>query len=586
GYSLLFSLGNQLQQLITLPMGDCGLLKIWSTLSDCYVHIQKLLNSLKVGDPLTGIETLRSGISFHNDLQSVMSRLSDDITSILAYRNTLSDSTQSLQSIVNELALKDDIQAIIKIIGSLTEQSVCRPSCTLELFLNSIPIMNNITDCSITIGRDTVFDVIQLSSTDSRFFSKVNNSSEWPSLGIEAIYQGTSWSFLVEEVTGNERSFSIWGRSFAAKKSAEPFKKETTYVVESDQLASDLADDLIPELAISWQVVDWLITDGYTVTGTPIEMLKELAASVGAVVRATPDGTGLQVAHKFPIRPVNLQSATSVDSFDRETNITLLDLSCIHGDASNSVVVYGQSLVDQFSLIFEAEESCVVVDQLAYLRVYPAMSGAGYLLASTGLAPTYESAHMEDYDEVVYFITGKASVSRPIKELISIEWDGLVPVGGYTWTVGSSNVVLNSGGIAVGRIKYKTSYDRWSVGHVGLGDLLVVLFQDKDSGTTARVYFGAGDREAESISRPNLTSLEAAIEAGKAWLDDNSYNKLKCALKTPCVNLMDGQIVSLESVPSGVEGNWLVFRHVISASIVDNTRKVWSNLDVVQFEQP
>lgn len=587
--SLLLGLGSELRQLILTPAAIFGVEKVLGSLSICQIYIQKLLNSLRVGDPLSGTEVLRGALALHINLQTLLLELSDSIATVHGYiqaqRNELSDDVQSLENILGSFALKDEAQSILKFIGSLTKLPALRPSCALEIYLNSRPILHKIISCSITLDRTVTFDTIQLTSTDSQFFSNVNDISEWPSLELEVIYQGTSWSFLIEDVTGGEQSFGIWGRSIAAKKSAEPFKEEITHIVESDQLASDLASDLVLDLAIDWQVVDWTITKGYTLTGTPINMLKELADSVGAVARATPDGTGVQIVRKFPTRPIDLPFAPPIASFDREVEITTLDLSCTPGDGSNSIVVFGQSLVDRTTLIFEAEDSCVVVGQLAYLKVYPAMAGVGYVLSSTGTDPVFERSYEEECDEVLFFISGKASVSRPIKELISIEWDGLIPAGGHAWTIGGSDIILEFGKHAVGRVKYKTSYDSWSAGHIGEGDLLVVLTQDKSSGIVARIYFGAGDREAESISKPNLTSLEAVEEAGKVWLDDNSYHKHNCGIKVPCTDIVDGQVIGLGSIPSGVEGNWVVLKHTISALIVDNTKKIWSELDACQFEQ-
>jgi hypothetical protein len=181
-------------------------------------------------------------------------------------------------------------------------------------------------------------------------------------------------------------------------------------------------------------------------------------------------------------------------------------------------------------------------------------------------------------------VGGKGSVSYPIISLKSITWDGATPAG-FEYTAGQDEIVLTDETLAaVGEVVYSTRYDVWHGTHSGEGQLLVVCYLDEGGGIVAKVYFGEGDREADDIDRPILTSIEAAVAAGQAFLDDTSYNRLIRAIIVPCSDVSDGDVVSVLSDLSGVTGNTFVLRHEVSARVDNEALKITSNLNVVQFE--
>lgn len=581
-FNILTPLGVTLGQLINTPIAQLEIQSIINQLSSYISNFQSVISQLTIGDPFTEKQGLVSSLQSEAGYQVFLNELSDAVTKIQAIRTTLSESFTSKISLINELALKNDIQSLLAIIGSLSDQSALYPDCAMNIYLNGEPINRHIDRITFTMDREALFDTVSISSFYEPLYKKVQAITGDEGSVIEVQYKGTSWSFLVETLSGYELNFSVWGRSIAAK-SDTPFKDSSDYVLEAETLASDLADALVPDLAITWSVVDWKVPVGWSTSGTPVQMLQDLAACVGAVVRVFPDGTGLYVADRYTTRPVALPYASAVEYFDRNTNLISLSSNALFGTKVNAVTVYGYSPLGQYSIILEAD-SCVVVGNSAEIKVYPALGGIGYVLKSSDGTPVYKYEKTSKHTEIVTFIGGKGSVQYPILNLESITWDGVVP-SGFDYSIGQSEIVLTDDTIAaIGEVSYSTSYDVWVAGHSGEGQLVVVYIPEEGSGIVVKVYFGAGDREAEDLNRPTLTSVEAAIVAGTAFLDNTSYTKLLRSIKAPCSAVFDGDVISIQSDPSGVTGNALVMKHVVSAQLENEALKIYSSVEAVQFE--
>lgn len=581
-FNILTPLGVTLDQLINTPIAEIEIQLIINELSSYIIGIQSILNRLTTGDPFIGIQELLSSVQSETICQSIINDLSYATTKIQALRTTLSESFTSRSSLINELALKDDIQSLIAVIGSLSEQTALYPACTMNVYLNGEPVIRHNCDLSITMDRESLFDTISFNSVDELFYAKMQTAVDDEDSVLEVQYKGTSWSFLVETLTGHNLSFSVWGRSIAAK-SDTPFKDSLDYVLETETLASDLADILVPDLAITWNVVDWKVPVGWSTRGTPVQMLQDLASSVGAIVRMFPDGTGLYVDKRYPTRPVALPFATAIEYFDENINLLALASDAIIGTKVNAVTVYGHSPLSYYSITLEAD-SCVNVGNVAEIRVYPALGGVGYVLEASDGVPAYQYKKTANHTETVTFIGGKGSVRYPIVNLESILWDGAIP-SGFDYSIGQNEIILTDDTLAaIGEVSYSTSYDVWNATHSGVGHLVVIYLPEEGSGVVAKVYFNDGDREAEDLDRPTLTTIEALVAAGTAHLDNTSYTKLLRNIKIPCSGVLDGDIISIHSESSGVTGNAFVMEHVISANMEGDVFKVYSDIKAVQFE--
>jgi hypothetical protein len=577
-HNTLAPLGVTLDQLIVTPLAQIEIESIINQLSTHIVNIQTIKNKLTIGDPFTGLIPFLNSLQSDVGTQALINELSSAVTKIQTIKNELSESFTSKISLINELSLKNDIQGLITLLNGLSEQTTLYPSCSIDVYLEGKQINKQINNLSLVMDREVLFDTVSFSSKDKYLYTSIQNIVGTES-EIEIHYKGTSWAFLVEDVSGYELDFTVWGRSIAAK-SDTPFKDSTDFVLDADTMASDLAEDLVPDLAVTWNVVDWVVSEGWTATGTPVQKLQELAGSVGAVVRMYPDGTGLHVDQKYLVRPVDLPYATAVEEFDRDTNLVSLDNSRLIGTKDNAVTVYGYSPINERSVMLESG-ACVELGNTALIKVYPGLGGTGYTLESSGDSPIYQHKKTEKFTEIINFVGGKGSVNYPIVDLESISWDGAVP-SGFDFTIGQNEIVVDNNVAAVGEVTYSTSYDVWYAGHAGEGQIVVVCVPENGGGIVARVYFGDGDREADSLDRPTLTSIEAAVVAGTAYLDD-SYTKLVRKISVPCSGVFDGEVISIQSTESGVTGNAIVARHEINAALENNTLKIWSNIDAIQY---
>ena len=581
-FNILASLGETLNQLISLPIAQTEVQSFINQLSDYTANFQLIINQLTIGDPFTNKQDLQTSIQSEVGCQVLINELSDLNTKIQILISDLTESFTHRSSLIAELALKNDIQSVLTLVSSLSDQSALYPDCSINIYLNGVPINRQIINLSLTMDRETLFDTVSFNSIYPSLYLNIQDIVGSEDSVIEVQYKGNSWSFLVEELSGYELNFTVWGRSIAAR-SDTPFKDSSDYILETGTLASVLAAILVPDIAITWNAVDWEVPVGWSAKGTPVQMLQELAGSVGAIVRVFPDGTGLYIDERYTTRPIALPYASAVEYFDRDTNLISLSNNSIVGTKANAVTVYGYSLSDQYSITLEAD-NCVVVGNMAEIKVYPALSGVGYTLESSDGVPTYQYKKTSKQTETITFIGGKGSVHYPIVNLESIVWDGVIP-SSFDYNIGQTEIVLADDTVAaIGEVTYFTSYDVWFAGHTGEGQLLVVYIPEEGSGIVARVYFGEGDREAEDLSRPALTSIEAVVAAGMAYLDNTSYTKLIRNINVPCSGVFDGDVVSIQSEPSGVTGNAFVARHEISARLVGDALKVYSIMDAVQFE--
>lgn len=584
-FNILTPLGVTLDQLLIVPLAQTEAQLIINELSTHITKIQMILNQLTIGDPFSGKQDLLVSLQAESGVLSLHNQLSAVSIGLQKLISALTDSFVSRASFITELALKNDIQSALILLSSLSDQPATYPDCSIKVYLDSVPVnlIKQITNLKFTMSREVSFDVLSFSSSDVALYTKLQKIAGSPDSAIEIQYRGSSWFFLIEEVSGYELNFCVWGRSIAAAKSDAPFKDSSNFVLETDTLASDVADDLVPDLFISWNTVDWTIMAGWSVEGTPLQMLKTLADSVGAVVRSYPDGTGFYVDEKYTTRPVDLSSAVAVEEFNRDIDLVFLSTSSDSGTGSNAVTVQGYSPFSKYSIRLEAD-SCVDVGNLATIKVYPALGGVGYTLVASDGVPAYQHSLSEEHVEIVSFVGGKGSASYPITALKSITWDGVVPAG-FEYTAGQDEIVLTDDTLAaVGEVAYTTRYDVWHGAHSGEGQLLVVCCLEEGGGIVAKVYFGDGDREAENISRPNLTSTEAVIAAGRAFLDDTSYIKRIRNITVPCSGASDGAVISIKSDISGVVGNAFVLSHEVSVLLENEALKVHSIMDTVQFE--
>ena len=127
---------------------------------------------------------------------------------------------------------------------------------------------------------------------------------------VEISLNGHVWQALIERYR-DERQFgrsglSATGRSPVVQLLA-PYAVAGSQVYDDTATASQIAGGLFAfsDFTVDWQAPDWTIPAGLFATrdDTPLSALGKLAASIQATVQATPDGSGVVVASRYPVSP-------------------------------------------------------------------------------------------------------------------------------------------------------------------------------------------------------------------------------------------------------------------------------------------
>lgn len=127
---------------------------------------------------------------------------------------------------------------------------------------------------------------------------------------VEVQINGAPWQFVVEQIT-QPGSFiggkaQIRGRSIAAMAGA-PYWGTQPLVADAPTTAAQVSviANMLTGLQIDWRVEDWLIDAGeWAVVADPVEVVRRLADSVGAVTEASRSGMTLKVSPRYPEMPL------------------------------------------------------------------------------------------------------------------------------------------------------------------------------------------------------------------------------------------------------------------------------------------
>jgi hypothetical protein len=120
---------------------------------------------------------------------------------------------------------------------------------------------------------------------------------------------GIQWAFTVDSVSRsrafNSDSVTVVGRSLSATAGA-PWQAERYWVNTGDINAAQLATYAAAYAAVpvTWEVADWIVPDAvFSITATPLAVVRRLADAIGAVVRSDRINPGLFVSPRYPSLP-------------------------------------------------------------------------------------------------------------------------------------------------------------------------------------------------------------------------------------------------------------------------------------------
>lgn len=538
-------------------------------------RITKLINSFG--------EQSQDGISVAlglEDRQSVRLDLSPGAQEIQAMINSICEGdVSSIQKLIGEIAEKDPAIGTQKILQSLKNLTVTFPTVTYDILLDGISIKGKVEDAVVTYREDSVHNSVNIRSIHNDLFWNCNPADLEGVSRIEVQIDGRQMYFLVEKRSGDEKNFSLWGRSISAREDT-PYAEELDYSLDAPKSAKDVAEEILEVSSLDWQCEDWILPSSFEFDGVPISGVLQIANAIGAVVRCKDDGT-IYVRQRFPVRPINANGASATVNYDR-ANLTRLDYSNIKGSQYNAVEVIGAT--DDVNLPeISIEETGPTVGDTVHIRVYWAgdkPSGIIETYVTDGIIIALgELTTEEDESETVIFNDGVGSVSKPITSIINIEWIG-DSGGEVLYEQYSKDVEIADEAYRIAEITYKTTYSRYRIAESNVELLLALLTFGGESDVSVEVIIEEGDKPAPNFNSPLLTSQSIAVVAGTAWLDKNKYNRKQVVLETPYnSDAIDGVLALVNDAEIDCVGNF----HISACRTLMKGSKVVNELGVIQL---
>lgn len=416
-----------------------------------------------------------------------------------------------------------------------------------SITLNGVDITQLVDTCTLSHGYDSLFETVNISLPVAVDMGLSGD--------MAVTFAGVEHRFTIEDVGAAGPSRTVWGRSTAAVIDA-PFAPESTWdeTATPAATASALAVMMAGSTPLVWQAPDWPLPLTWSLSGTPAESLQQLAASVGAVVQATPAG-GLKVVPRYTVRPVNMASSATVAEISRETALAFA-VKQQHGKKWGSITVNGYDpsadLPDLDVEESDPKHGLPVHVKARWRRSNPPpfdkfLTDGSAVLIGSGT---------EDVEEQVVFQDGMASVRFPISDLISFYWIGRD--GGTVWWLenGDSRELEMSDpqGYGIAMVNYTTGYQRFRLtGQVED----VVQFGVKVTGgsVSATVSLASGGPVAPQLIAPLLGDTAACIAAGTAALDaERDLTIINATVPLTGSALVPGALVRLQDELAGVVG--------------------------------
>lgn len=241
---------------------------------------------------------------------------------------------------------------------------------------------------------------------------------------------------------------------------SEPRASLQSYSIDTDMLASQLADLLADPIGIDWEMPDWTLYAGVKKweNVAPMTVLKELVEAAGGVVDALPSGR-LVARPKFPVSPsgyltavpdvVLYSVADALDITEEHTTLALYGTFRIMNEAAE--------LQDMLEYVKDENDTS---DLSGFLRAYPRPYRTNIELVHTSDANIILGAGQwvyRDEEQEIEILGGEGSVQFPIVSILSTVWNDNSAGGTITAGYYQNKVVVTGGsGYGLLKIKYRT----------------------------------------------------------------------------------------------------------------------------------
>lgn len=426
-----------------------------------------------------------------------------------------------------------------------------------DLTLDGTSIGDMIEGFTVNYSRSSVHNTIDIKSINRDLFFLANPESNKGMSRITLYIGDRELHFLLEDRTGGEIDFSLWGRSISAR-DEDTYRVNIDYSLTTPRLASVVVSEMITTSSVSWNIMDWLLPKDFTFSGNPLSGAQQIVRAVGGILRCLDDGT-IDVRYKWNIRPCNIATEAPVAEYDRIDTLITLSASDEFGSGENTVTITGYT-PDLPNPLMEVEEDNPVVGEDVHVRVFwgnaaiPEITDQyvtdGYIQDLGGFSDTYT--------ETVSFIEGVGRLQRPIHSLTSISWIG-TSAAPVDYVSGESELFSDElWGIA--EIEYTSEYRRYRLYGHDESKLIMVLTLEGAPDISVTVRLNVGDEDiANPISDNLLTTADAARQRGISYLDDTYYDMQTVTVEAPYhEDVMDGTVILVSAPDADVVGRYYV----------------------------
>lgn len=300
------------------------------------------------------------------------------------------------------------------------------------------------------------------------------------------IYNTEEFSFIVSNKYKviNSRGDAVYYISALSKAILldTPYSKPLTETISAN-MASVIAKNLASykDIDLEWNVVDWYITSDtlYANAETPIEVIKKILEAVGGVLQSKPDGT--LVATKYYKQALSSSDFIPDSYLEANTNFFNISETPNERDGYNRYIVGNQSATSDVVSLEELTD--LQEGSFHYLAGYnvPWTGASAEVTTSSSVVSSIEYIGVveEELTESVEFVNGVSSVSKPIYNISSIDWDNNTSLGSITFSEdGTLNAEVTGGitdGCSLADITYTTKYYKWKVVSSVLDDVQFLM---------------------------------------------------------------------------------------------------------------
>jgi len=587
-------MGTGAEQSLGMGIVDVEHQNMLMTLTGATRAIQAVITKFTQNDPMAGVQAVKNLLKdpvagVHPALLTISDSLQKTCQTILKLSGDPASAIQANSLSVMENNVVQSLQNVLTLIGSQTTQI---QAISWDIYLDSVSIKGMIHSASITYSEDSVHNQFDLQSIDSDLFQKANPDVSQGSLRIEVHIGSRVLYFLLEERTGDEVSFRLWGRSGSARMDYPHSARIDVTMTGSASARSVVEDNL--SAAIDWEIGNWYLPDTFEFEGYPIELAQKVAQIGGGIARCEDDGS-IRIRRRFPVRPYDMDSSPADVDYDRMTDIIQIGYAQERGTGYDGVSVYGYTpeIVEPVIEVEDKEDGTSYepgddVHVKVYWGAYKPTDPAGGDPISTFLTDGSAIRLGEDAEEIiggdeedpnyVVFEEGTARASKPVHEIINQSWIG---ASGGTITYDEGYFDLNiSGedGYAIAQLAYITKYDRYKVtGHL-VPILLKVIKQRARSEVSVSIVIDPDlNNPAPDIIDNNITTEAVARDRAESFLDTTRYDTQKVSLRVPYkADAIDGVLAYVNDANINVVGKY----HISSVIINFDGPQIVSNVEV------